>query len=99
MNPLQSKEWPRKSSGPHLTRRLGNRRSLKHQLAHVFHRRAAVGNHLVVVFFEIEIFAELFLLSGAKIEVFSGADKVGGKMRRSEPGAFPFCNCFTFLLK
>ena len=34
-----------------------------HHLAHVFHGRAAVGEHLVVVFLEIELVAELLLFA------------------------------------
>jgi hypothetical protein len=48
-----------------LPRRLGSRRSLEHQLAHVFHRWAAVGNHLVVVFLEVKSVAKFLLLGSA----------------------------------
>src|SRR5947209_6622200 len=42
-----------------LPRRLGSRGSLKY-LPHVFYRRTAVRDYLVVVFFEIELIAEFF---------------------------------------
>ena len=51
-----------------LTRRLGKRPAFhleSHQLAHVFHRWAPVGNHLVVVFLEVKIVAKLLLLGSA----------------------------------
>ena len=47
-----------------------------HQLADVFYRRAAVGNYLVIVFPEIEIFAKLLLRGGAKIEMFADAYEI-----------------------
>src|ERR1700730_15935609 len=62
--------------------------SQPHQLTDVFYRRAAVGNHLVVVFPEIEIFAKLLLRGRAKIEMFADANEVSRELRRCEPRAF-----------
>src|SRR5439155_6748494 len=93
-NSRQPKSVARRSS-----RSDGSRRSLEHQLAHVFHRWAPVGNHLVVVFLEVKIVAKFLLLGSAKIEMFSRTDEIGGELRGSEPSAFPFRYRFAFLLK
>src|SRR6266853_5549962 len=61
-----------------------------HQLADVFHRRTAIRNHLVVVFLEIEIFAELFLRGRTKVEMFADAYEISRQLRRCQPCAFPF---------
>src|SRR5581483_12103459 len=67
-----------------------------HSLPDVLHRRAAVGNHLVVVFLEIEIW---FLLRRcAQIEMLSGADEISGKLSGSETCTFPLRHSFAFLL-
>ena len=49
-----------------------------HQFPHVFHGRAALGDDLVVVFLEVELVAEFFLLGSAQVEMLRGADEVGG---------------------
>jgi hypothetical protein len=53
---------------------------LKHQFPHVFQWRAAVGNHLVVVLFEIEIFAEFLLFRCTEVEMLGGADEISGEV-------------------
>src|SRR5262249_26619126 len=49
-----------------------------HQLTHIFHRRTAVRDYLIVVFFEIEPVAEFFLFCLAQIEMLCRTDEVGG---------------------
>src|SRR6266481_4885243 len=92
-----------KSVAPDTRSRVRSRRSASQlqseQFAHVFYRRAAKGEHAVVVFFQIEGAASLCFGAIAQVELFAHADEIGRKLRRSKSGAFPFGDRLTFLLK
>ena len=70
-----------------------------HQLPHVLSRAGCRTNHLVVVFFEIEIAAEFLLLGCAKIQMLGAADEIGRELGGSESCAFPLRYRFAFLLE